>query len=737
MELKTLFKLLWKKRLLLILIPLFTAGVAFAVRLYFSEWKFRSNAMISTGLTVSDELIERGRISPFEVQLAFTNLIEQMKSRVVITQVSYQLLGHDLSDPAPFRKIDPKNNNYAQLMTYSQDKRNEILTHIKNKSEDMSINDPTDPNQKEMDILLQAFGYDFEALLENMTIQRVSNSDYVEVDYVSENPKLSAFVANTLCTEFIRYYGHLRASRSNTSLESLEQILAQRKKYLDEKIEELKQMKSGSDLISSGAESEAKFRQIQDYENQVASAQQSIRQQELTIASLDTRILEAESASSNTTNEQIITLRRKINAMNSRYVNEGQTNKDLLDSITMMRDQLQAFLNQDASSTRITPEQLNQLRERREEAKVTMQVARDNAASLNKILSSLKYSVGHIANTEALMSAQEKEIDVAREEYLSAQGKYNEAREKLVINKMAMSQVLIAEPADSPESKKTLIFMVFSGVVSFALIAFTIIVLELADSRIKTPKQLKRLTKFNVAGAVPLIPKERGDLNWSFFLSNETSESKEFNRLNQELRKIRFEIEARNSKVILITSSQKKQGKTFFIMALANSFSLIRKKTLIIDTNLRNNMLTQLLIARASLKQLLENHGSAVKLLKGSDIPTVVEEKDEMFITKTGNPLVDIIGSKSSQNSPSEIIPETDFQMLLKILADQYDYIILEGASLNEFSDSRELVKYVELVIPVFSADSSVTEDDRDSFSFLHSIKEKLGPAILNRYVPD
>lgn len=735
MELNTLFKVLWKKRLLLIIIPALTAGVAFGVRLL-SEWKFRSNALISTGLTVSDELIDRGRIVPFEVQLAFTNLIEQMKSPTVMSQVSYQLLNHELTDSAPFRHLNKKHDDYETLSAYEQNERASILALLKEKEEKFALADPADPNQKMMELLLKVYGYDYETLLENITIERIANSDYVEVAYVSENPNLSAFIANALCSEFIRYYGHIRASRTNTSLESLELILTQRKQYLDDKIEELKQMKSGAN-VAAGAESESKYRQIQNYEAQIATVQQEIRGAELTLASLDARILDAETSSNNMANEQIITLRRKINAMNGRYINEGQTNKVLLDSITMLRNTLQTYLNDNTQSSKVTPEQLNTLRERREEAKVTLQVARDNAASLNNILSSLRFSVGHIANTEAIIAAHEQEIDVAREEYLAAQGKYNEAREKLVINKMAMTQVLVAEPAEEPESKKTLIFMVFSAILSFALLASIIIGLELADSRIKTPKQLKRLTKFNVAGSVPLLTKASGDLNWEFFLTEETQKSKEFNRLNQELRKIRFEIDSRQSQVILVTSTQRNQGKTFFIMALANSFSLIKKKTLIIDTNLRNNKLTQLLIARASLRQLLENHDSAVKLLKGPDTPTVADQKDDMFITKTGNPLIDIIGSKTSQNSPSEIIPEDDFQVLLKILAEQYDYIILEGANLNEFSDSRELVKYVELVIPVFSADSSITENDRDAFSFLHSVKDKLGAAILNRYVAD
>jgi len=64
---------------------------------------------------------------------------------------------------------------------------------------------------------------------------------------------------------------------------------------------------------------------------------------------------------------------------------------------------------------------------------------------------------------------------------------------------------------------------------------------------------------------------------------------------------------------------------------------------------------------------------------------------------------------------------------------EKYDYIFMEGPSLNEHSDSKELVEYVDKVIAVFSADTTLNNLDMASIKYLRSIKNKLAGAILNR----
>lgn len=740
MDLQGLFRTLWKRRWILIIIPLFSVCCAFLFRLL-GEWRFKSTAQLATGITVSDDIIDsRTTFNPYEISVSFNNLIEMIKSRGVLAQVSFELLSHDLTPTVvPFRTPDPsiiKEKTHIDILQ----RQAEFKQLLEEKKNSLGLLDPSSPKQKELEKLIEAYGYGYDDLIDDLVIYRVNNSDYIEMSYTSENAFLSAFVVNTLCEKVIEYSTSIRANRSSSSLESLASIVAQRKKYLDDKLEEMKSFKSSHEIVNSGLESESKIRQISEYEDNIAEESKTIRELELKLASYRRRLEEAQNNSSSSLNGKIIQLTKRINDLNERYVTEGQSNSALLDSITALRNQKDAVIRQASERPAFSAEEFADLKEKEAEAAIELEVARENLRSMNNVLSSIRYNIGDFASKEAASSALENEVEVAREEYLAAQERYNSAKERLVTNKAALSQVLFGEPAEKPESRKTIVFMMFSGILSFALCVFVILGLELADSRIRTPKRLKKLTKLPLAGVIPRLPKSFGNPGWNFFFEG-NGYANELQKLNNDLRKIRFSLDERKAQVLLVTSTQRGQGKTFFIMAMAYSFSLIRKRTLIIDTNLRNNSLTKMLTARTSLKQLMEYYNRNAKQLTAGQSEQDKQKtppKDEAnLITHTNNDFVDIIGNKSTQLSPSEVIPGGDFNVLLEWLRVQYDYIILEGAGLNEFSDSRELVGFVDMVIPVFSATATLGDLDKDSLQYLKSLQRALGPAVLNNFQPE
>lgn len=103
------------------------------------------------------------------------------------------------------------------------------------------------------------------------------------------------------------------------------------------------------------------------------------------------------------------------------------------------------------------------------------------------------------------------------------------------------------------------------------------------------------------------------------------------------------------------------------------------------------------------------------------------------IITASNYRNIDIIGSKLNNNSPSEIFSGRNFQGLLDEVKKHYDYVLMEGANLNAYSDTRELVQYTDKVLPVFSGRSIIKQMDRESISFLNSLNGKLMGAILNK----
>jgi len=70
-------------------------------------------------------------------------------------------------------------------------------------------------------------------------------------------------------------------------------------------------------------------------------------------------------------------------------------------------------------------------------------------------------------------------------------------------------------------------------------------------------------------------------------------------------------------------------------------------------------------------------------------------------------------------------------------LTGDFDYIFLEGPPLNDFSDSKELIQYVDGVIAVFSATHIIKQIDKESIQFLKDLNGKFCGSILNKVDPE
>jgi len=100
-------------------------------------------------------------------------------------------------------------------------------------------------------------------------------------------------------------------------------------------------------------------------------------------------------------------------------------------------------------------------------------------------------------------------------------------------------------------------------------------------------------------------------------------------------------------------------------------------------------------------------------------------------------PNVAIIGCEGGEYTPAEILKPGNLLEYLRALTHEYDYILMEGAALNERADSKELMQYADTIITVVSARSGVNQTDRETISFLHSLNGKFSGAVLNFVEPE
>jgi polysaccharide biosynthesis transport protein len=263
--------------------------------------------------------------------------------------------------------------------------------------------------------------------------------------------------------------------------------------------------------------------------------------------------------------------------------------------------------------------------------------------------------------------------------------------------------------------------MMLSGMSMFFLSSVLLLLFEVFDPRVKTPTLFKKQVKLNIAGILNTIPLRKNteqEILMSDYMGKKHSKQVFY---KNNIRTLRYELLNSPNKIFLITSTQKKAGKTTVIESLATSLLLSKKKVMLLDMNFANNTLTQ----KHYPQVLIQDIGDMVNY----DIPLKNQELLQKTVSIEG---LHVIGCREGNLTPSEAFNNVDLDRFLKLLKAEFDYILIEGAALNDYADSRELAAYAEEVFTVFSANSSVSPVDTKSVQFIESLGKKNKGSILN-----
>ncbi|HVW99585.1 MAG TPA: AAA family ATPase, partial [Candidatus Babeliaceae bacterium] len=284
-------------------------------------------------------------------------------------------------------------------------------------------------------------------------------------------------------------------------------------------------------------------------------------------------------------------------------------------------------------------------------------------------------------------------------------------------------QILFGQPSLTPEKSKRMIIILMTGAFAAALAVITIVLLLYFDVSVKSPSSFQKQTGIDILSSTNKIDLKKKDVMSIINDSSTSNKKTKRNRTNifrEHLRKLRQSLDSLNHPVILFTSTEHGQGKTTLMQALAYSMSLSKKKVLLIDTNFCNNDLT----IQTSARPVLEKF-SVIGELKTSDL--------ESAITHTNTPYIDVIGCEGGDYTPQEILIAGNLLEHLDQLRKIYDFILLEAAPMNSYTDTHELIKYVDGVVSIFSAESVIKPLDINAIDYLKKLNGKFRGAILNK----
>ena len=710
MELGGFLKILSRHKLTLIIIPLLTIIITyFLVRnqpdVYTSESQIATGIVDKSqqSLSVNVQIAQESQIAQ-----NFDNLIQILRSKKMLDQVSYQLMIHDLTNATPFRK---PSKLFTQLNLDAREHALSVYTDYYNNRKALSL---FNPDQKGLYQLLQSMKYDNESLLKTFAIYRAQTSDFIDVDFSSENPQLSAFVTNALTHEFITYYNFIIKDNERKAIGFLGQLVLTKKDTLDSKINQLKNYKIANRILSLSEQSRAIYGQIADFETHLAQAEKDAVANSAAIKNIDNRFNPRDRGYLESMmvplNQSIVSVTDQLKEANQRYVqsNFDETYKNQIDSLQRVANEkiLQSsdkyLVSPLANQQNLVAERLN--------LQIQYELAKNSVGSMQNELKRLNIELDGIVPHEAIVQQDESAIEIAQKEYLDILNKYNET--SLDANYTGqLKQLEIAMPGIAEPSKKMLL-VILSGIVSFVFCIIVFFILYFFDDTIQTPGELANITGAPVLGYLNLLTTSTIDLRRVWTGPNTNAETYQFRNL---LQSIRYEIdnELGQNKVLLVNSLEAGEGKTFLATNLAYAYSLVNKKVLLIDGNFQNAGITSSVRSKIYIEDYL---GSTTS----------------WFETQPPTNKITVLSNKGGDVSLFEISTESNIVEKFNKFREVFDIIIIEASALSTLNKSKEWNKFADKILTVFEADKKIKGNQMVNVEYLKSLNGKFMGWVLN-----
>lgn len=186
---------------------------------------------------------------------------------------------------------------------------------------------------------------------------------------------------------------------------------------------------------------------------------------------------------------------------------------------------------------------------------------------------------------------------------------------------------------------------------------------------------------------------------------------------------LQFLLVGNESKVILLTSPEPGDGKSFISANLAIAFTQENKRVLLIDSDLRKGRQHRLFKAEND-----KSKGYSNLILSSKDENTIMN-----FIVKTEIKNLDLLPSGAYPPNPSELLSSSNNRELISKLRSMYDIIILDCAPVLGLNDTLVMTKLSDVnVVVVTNKKTKLEALDQTNKSF-NMTNAKIDGVILNK----
>ena len=242
-----------------------------------------------------------------------------------------------------------------------------------------------------------------------------------------------------------------------------------------------------------------------------------------------------------------------------------------------------------------------------------------------------------------------------------------------------------AYAASEPVKPKKPLLAFVALIMTFALPFFILYVKKLLKNKIGSQDELEAITPAHLLGQIYHAREDELQV----IADTNTKNAELFRYLRGN---VQFVLPESTDKVVLVTSAVAAEGKSYIAANVASSLALMGKKVALVELNLRKPSLGEMfgIIASKGMSDYLSNGEVSLH-----DIVSTTADGLDVYVAGTVPP------------NPSELLQGSRAAQLMEQLREQYDYVVVDSASLATASDTFSLTSQADATVVVLRANST------------------------------
>jgi capsular exopolysaccharide synthesis family protein len=308
-----------------------------------------------------------------------------------------------------------------------------------------------------------------------------------------------------------------------------------------------------------------------------------------------------------------------------------------------------------------------------------------------------------------------REVDTNRQLYDGLLQRFKEVSAQAGVTANNISIIDPAELPGAPISPNPIINLALATIAGLVLAFLLVLLREIFDDSVRNPEDVERRFGLHLLGAVPKI---KGSTLQA--LSDQRSS------ITEAYSAVRASVDLSGDEgppaAVLITSSQKGEGKSTTALAIARDAATAGRKVLLIDADMRSPSLHVLL-------------GTP----QGPGLAEILSDKllIHQAIMTTHHVRLDLLPAGQPATSPAQLLSGIRFTALLAEAKGRYDEVIIDSPPVLGLADTPQLAAATDRTIMVVGSDRAHRAAVKEALRRLSAARADILGAILVKFVPE